>query len=1296
MHLKSWAALGLCISFPAFPLAAQTSNTGSVTVNVLDPAGAVVPQAVVQLKDIGTNNLRQAETQSNGTYAYPDLPFGEFELTVSKPGFETQVFQSVQVQTGRITTVNVTLKVGGTTQRVVVTDTAAPLVEPDSTVLASTIDTKQVVNLPVTGRNVMSFAFLVPGWSSSGGVGSTSGTWDNLPGGAVVSADFDGTPGISNRFRSGGFNYGTTAVQPRIEDIAEMTIQTAQLDLGGIGTSAMRINIVTRRGTNQWHGRLFEDFRNTDLNANSWINNASGLRRNILKLNGFGGTAGGPILKNNLFIVGTWSQSTQPLSNSVTSTILSPSAQQGIFSYKDSTGATQSVNLLQLAGDARLPAQLNSNIADSLAKINGSLNQGRVTPTADPNIYNVNFQAPARINAYYPTIRVDANLTDKERIYASYAQTLTNSDHINPPQFPGSIPVDRALDYTSNKGNNRIAGFGLDSVLRPTLINQFHAGYMYQLSIFDTETLGIDLPNLYRQVWPYNLTSLYGNVYPRLPISSFYPLLNAVDSLNWQKGAHALVFGASWYREQDHYWNGPGGEPTWTFGLDPLDPATNVINGALANTTTTNQTNARVLYGLLAARATRVAIQVGRPLDPATSQYKPFGAYNLDEVQSASGYWAQDRWHVRPNLTINYGLRMDVVGDDHDVNGGYSTLRTLGDLYGPTPVGAVFQPGNLGGVANPQFQAGVHVYHTKVNFSPGVAVAWSPSHTEGFLGKLIGHNRTVIRTGYSLRHYTEGAQNFWAFASNSGQFFFQQGSASAGTTNSVGSFTAGSLAFGDPLPQYQLSPAAYSKVVPAANLSLSTSNFYGMNPNIRQPYVEQWNFGIQRSIGSGSALEIRYVGNRALHQWLAYDLNEVNTFENGFLQEFTGAQNNLKINQAGGKGNTFANNGLPGQVPLPIFTAAFGGASSSNFSNSSYIINLQTGAAGSMAQTLANTPAFFCNMVGSAAFAPCLTNRNINAPGAGYPINIWVANPFAAGSSPTSGGQDWYLDAAGSSNYHALQVDFRQRFTHGMQFDVNYTWAHSLGIASQNNIQGQYGSNTPNPIYYTQRNFRLNYGPSLFDIRHVVHLSGTYDLPFGKGRAFLNSSKLADYTVGSWTLGTIIGLQSGNPARIVGGYNTVNNLDGGVNLNGISSSDLQNAVGVFRSGNPWVTLFDPKFIAANGAANSAYLTPASTASVFGYRPVVYGPGWYNIDMSVNKSIPIHESIRFTFQAEFLNLTNHPTFGFTNNNVNSNNLAILGTNFGQTVGQTPNGFGVGGNGNFFAPPRRIEFRANIEF
>ena len=1248
-----------------FNASAQTTATGAVTVTVVDSSGATVPSAELILKEIETNDTRRGITQGNGAYTFADLPFGFYELSIAKTGFERALFKSVQVQTARITSINATLNVGGTTQTVTVVETATPLIETDSSTLADTIDTKQVVNLPVNGRSIMSLAFLVPGWSSTGGVGSNTGTWDNLPGGAVVSADFDGTPGISNRFRSGGFQYGTTAVQPRIEDVAEMTIQTAQLDLSGIGTSAMRFSIVTRRGTNAFHGRLYEDFRNSALNANSWINNARSQPRNILKLNDFGASVGGPVIKNKLFFFATFAESIQPFSSTLTSTVLNPAAQQGTFLYKDASGATQSLNLLQIAGAASLPSTINSNVASSLQGIASTYGKGSLIATSDPNIYNLSFPYTHKDTIYYPTGRLDWNATEKVRLYMSYGQTKTYNDLTNPPQFPGDLPQDK-LTFNSSFHNNRIAGFGLDWLFKPTLINQFHGGYMYQYDSFSPATsTAIDLSTLYRQIWPYGLTSPYGNAYPRVPISSFYPLLNAVDNLNWQKGAHSFVFGGSYFHEQDHYWNGPGGEPNYTFGSDGQDPASNVINAALASQNTTIQGNARALYSLLAARVSALSIQVGRPLDPKTGQYKAFGAYNLDEIQQAGGFYAQDRWKLRPNLTLNYGLRWDIYGADHDVTGFYSSPRTIADLWGPTPVGVINAPGVLGGVSNPAFQARQYAYNAqKVNPSPAIAVTWSPGWTDGILGKLVGKDKTVIRAGYSLRAYAEGAQNIWAFASNSGAFFFQGGSA----TPANGAFQAGTVSFGSALPNYVLTPPAYSTTVPASQLWGNT--FYAVNPNIRMPYVEQWNFGIQRQVGSGSAIELRYVGNLSQHQWLAYNINEVNVIENGFLKEFQGAQGNLKINQANGKGNTFVNNGLAGQVALPIFAGAFGSATSSNFSNSTYVNNLLNGAAGSMAQTLLNTRQFYCNLVGTANFAPCQTAAGLtSSPGAGYPVNFWQVNPYANGN----GGGVQYLDASGHTNYHALQVAFRQRPVHGMQFNVNYTWAHSLGIAAQNGIQGQ-GNN----IYYTQRNFRLNYGPSLFDIRHVVHASGTYDLPFGRGRSFLNQNRIADYTIGGWTLGTIVIIQSGNPFQFANGFNTLNNNDSGVNLNGLTTTDLQNAIGVFRTGNPWVDTIDPKFIAANGAANSALVSPNNVAGSFGYRPYVYGPGWYNFDLSVNKAFPIREAIRFTFQAEFLNATNHPTF-------TNANLSVQSNSFGQST-----------NGNAFSGARRIEFRANLEF
>jgi hypothetical protein len=251
-----------------------------------------------------------------------------------------------------------------------------------------------------------------------------------------------------------------------------------------------------------------------------------------------------------------------------------------------------------------------------------------------------------------------------------------------------------------------------------------------------------------------------------------------------------------------------------------------------------------------------------------------------------------------------------------------------------------------------------------------------------------------------------------------------------------------------------------------------------------------------------------------------------------------------------------------------------------------------------------------------------------------------------------------------------------------MQFNLNYSWARSFGIATQDGIQGQGGF-----IYYTQRNFRLNYMPGLFDIHHTFHASGTYDLPFGKGRHYLSHSRVADYTIGGWTLGTIVTAQSGNPStgsnpgtfsQLIGGFSTVNNTDAGVVFNGISAADFQNTVGVYRTGNPWVLTFDPKFIGPDGAANAQYLTRANTAGLWGYRPTIWGPGWYNIDLSVNKTIPIRESWRFVFQGELLNATNHPTFSI-------GTLNITSTGFGQST-----------SGNAFSGARRIEFRANLEF
>ena len=1244
----------------------QAGSAGVVSVTVTDPAGAAVPAAGLELKDLDTNVVQKGSTQANGAFSFTSVTFGRYQLTVAKTGFETQIFDNVQVQTGRTTDIKAVVKIG-TTQQTVTVQGESPLVETDTSVLSDTIDTKQVVNLPLQGRNMFALAFLVPGWSSTG-PGTTGGTWDNMPGGAIGGAEFDGTQAISNRFRSGGFTYGTSVVQPRIEDVAEMTVQTAQLDLSGNGVSAMKISMVTRRGSNAFHGRLFDDFQNTDLNANSWSNNARNLPRNIVKLNDFGGSIGGAIKKNKLFFFGTYAQSIQPSSISASATVLSPGAQNGVFQYKAANGSIQSVNVLQIGSTAGGTSAINSGIATQLQQIAGIQGDGVLSPTSDPNISTLNWQYAAKRTIYYPAIRVDYHLNDSVRLNVSYTQTKTVYPGANAAVFPGGIDT---TDLTSSNSNNKIAGLGVDWTIKPNLINQFHAGYMYQYSVFDPENEGIDLTKVFPQAWAYGggvtPTSVYASsIYPRQPISSYYPLLSASDTLNWQRGKHVFIFGGGMFHEQDHYWNGPGGYPITSLGITSNDPILSPFTAALnaAGLTTAQQTNAEGLYATLTGRVSGVSIGGGgRPLDAATGQYRPFGSYNLDESMWAGNMFVQDGWHVTPNLTLNLGLRWDIVGDDHDVNGAYSSPASVADFWGPTPVGAIFQPGTLGGVANPQFTAKEHAYNTSwMNPQPAIALAWSP-HVDGFLGKIFPSGKTVIRTGWALRNYQEGAQNFWAFASNSGAFFFQSGSLTADTSGSVGTYQPGSLSLGQSLPPYALFPTTWAKTLPASTLTFGNS-FFAMNPNIRQPYVENWNFGIERELSRGSALEVRYVGNEAHHTWFSENINEVNIFENGFLTEFKNAQNNLTINQAAGKGNSFANNGLPGQSALPIFASAFGTTTGSLYTQ--FTTQFQTGAAGSVARSLAGTQSYICNMFGS-KFSPC-ASRNLGGAGTAYPINFFEANPFTAGGSLN------YLDSMGSSNYHGMQVEFRQRLNHGMQFNANYTLSHSLVEGPVNGYQANAGGS-----FQTDRDFRLSYRPSSYDIRHIFHLSGTYDLPFGKGKAFLNQNRLADEVVGGWTLGTIMIIQSGPPTQITGGYLTVNGNDGGVNFApGVTAKTIQNAVGVYRTGNPWVDTVNPSLLAANGGISSNYYTPTTTPGVFGANPYIYGPHWFNADLSVNKTIPIKESVRATFQAQLLDVFNHPIFGL-------GTLAAQSLSFGQQTGLLTS-----------TSYRRIELRLNIEF
>jgi hypothetical protein len=350
---------------------------------------------------------------------------------------------------------------------------------------------------------------------------------------------------------------------------------------------------------------------------------------------------------------------------------------------------------------------------------------------------------------------------------------------------------------------------------------------------------------------------------------------------------------------------------------------------------------------------------------------------------------------------------------------------------------------------------------------------------------------------------------------------------------------------------------------------------------------------------------------------------------------------------------------------------------------------LNTGSAGAMASTLAGingTVPYFCNLVG-AGFAPCANNLGFAGAGAGYPINFFQTNPFAQG---TGFGYPSLTEAEAVSTYHALQVDFRQRSWHGLQFDANYTWSHTLGNASQNNWQGQ-------GALFTIRDMHLSYGPTLFDLRHVIHINGTYDLPFGRGKQFANGSPILDRIVGGWTIGSIFTFQTGYPFLLQGQNNTFNDFaDGGVVLNGVTSSQLQSSVGAHHIPGTTTTAFlDPKYYmnttVGGGGANPQFIVPNTTAGTIGQRVWLYGPHATYDDVSITKNFAITEQMRFNLQALMLNAFNHPTFGppFTNGGQGGQSNVTSGSFATSSGTLNPNQLPDGG-------ARTIELRANFEF
>ena len=421
----------LCLCLVPTAWAQQT--TGTVSVTVIDTSGGVVPGALLTLTDVATNDVRTANTGAAGNYTFVNLSFGQYKLAVSLQGFSTQTFD-VLVQSARTTDVKATLKVGAL-EDVVHVSGVTPLVEGTTNAINTTVDIKQIEDLPLAGRNIAQFAQLAAGFN---------GTWNGLPS-AAQGSTVDGIVGNTSRWRYQSNTAGSsTAITPRLENIAEMVISSDQLDLNqGFGTSTMQITYVTRRGTNAYRGRAYYGYRADWLNAMAW----GATTKPKFHQNDIGGSVGGPVFKDKLFFFGSFSVLDIPGSRNTTRTFLSDAAEQGIFTYGN--GAKADLWSIYAAYNAARGttypaslAQMNATTKERLAQVAGyrqtagGLSAPELQPS-DPNLRQWEWQVPNSQRTYYPTVRLDYNVSNNWRLNVSYNQTKPDSPYANAEHWPG-------------------------------------------------------------------------------------------------------------------------------------------------------------------------------------------------------------------------------------------------------------------------------------------------------------------------------------------------------------------------------------------------------------------------------------------------------------------------------------------------------------------------------------------------------------------------------------------------------------------------------------------------------------------------------------------------------------------------------------------------------------------------------------------------------------------------------------------------------------------------------------------
>jgi hypothetical protein len=1255
-----WSALCFCV-FVAISLLTPTllsaqGTSGRILGRVSDPTGAVLASVKVTLVNEATNVSREGKSNDGGDYSFVEVVPGTYTLQFELTGFKKNVQKGVTVDVNQVVTLNSTLQIGASQETVEVTS-EAPLVDTTSTQLGAVVNNRSVNELPLNARDTYQFLQLQPGVQSQ--LGSSGGTFYGSSDAGAVSVN--GGRGRANNFSVNGGDANDAfvnlpTIQPTPDAIDEFRVISNTFDAEYGRNSGAVVNVITKSGTNQWHGDVYEYFRNTLLNAQGYFNTVKPQENQ----NQFGGTFGGPLRKDRTFFFTSYEgrRVRQGVSGQ---TVIVPTPQERTGDFSADTpfqgGISDAFTAQALDGRPNCDSDLGfsqGGIYSAYMSAGNFLPWGSVFPA---NVIPTGCQDPvaADLQRFVPVANRPNGLQYQGVPVSSDTQdqfTVRFDHHINDHQtfsfyyyFTNDSQLQPFYDFQASGAN--VPGFGARVgsryqqynpshtwTITNSLINEARFTYMREgQKTFQhpqsTNAVQASCASAAAQAVCFNGTSDSNSgpssITGQLGTNPQYGITTGLPSnrtgVPFVDIGGGFAIGNGWEGELPQV----GNSFMWADSLTWVKSNHQVKFGADVRRDRFDQTLYYNVSGDFTFNSsTENQVDTQNPLQQPDN-YPGYllgladsytqGSAQRENVRTTGVYlFVQDSWKMKPSLTLNYGLRWELNTPLTDVLHHVETYRpgqnsteypcalTAGEQAsfgvstcaeaGVQPTGLVV-PGDAG------IQPGLTQTYYKA-IAPRVGIAYSPNFTSGVLGKIFGANgKTSIRSGWGL------------FYNPMEQLVLEQFGAEppfGGSTYLPATF------FNTPFVGQTgtVSPNPFTGILsPTPGTPQDWSSFrpmllYGdFQPKMRTQYTAQYNFTIQRELARDLVMQIGYVGSQGHRLLASHDINAANP--QTCLDIATLAQGNTPTSTVVSSYGAQASCGP--FLEDNQYSVTLPAANGSILPNGFHLPNGTT--VQSAGQTL--------NLVGLRPYS----SPNCNPTGAA----------FTAGTGCPIDGVPIFTnifaeDTIAASAYNSFQASLEKRFSHGLQFQAAYTFSKSLDWASS-------FEETVNPF-----NYKASRSLSLFNSTQRFVINYVWDLPVRKYSGF--AGKVLD----DWQLSGILQFQSGFPIRIQ------------------TQDDFELISSLFFLGAGAPQLSGPLQILNPKTNGGQYLNPAQWSDPplgqFSTTPrsICCGPGENQWDITVSKKIALSESKYFQFRGDIFNLFNKTQFVNPDGNFSDSTFGIV--------------------------------------